>query len=344
MPMVPGLSADMPSRVSLEDDTFSSSWPDNFTFEPLFDDFNFNFGNADLINLPDHMSDDGMYNSDSFSQDVLKRECLFGKPIDQCLRECGQQCEAFIEDPDRLGYNTNMPRPCHTAEDFLRMVNPQAVLPQQLPYNPYEDHSYYQTIGFPDSETKDTDDLGESDSPSDDSADEIVDVETVQDKAEPPVNKVVKKRGRKPVKKLKFSNSKPVALNNKRTTVMKRSGKMMQSSRVAKGRRRGKSSCEPSSASSSDAEEHGKRSNHNNMERHRRDEQKRMLQGLRVLIPSIKGNPKTPKVMILTEAAKFIFHLRNQGSLLEQTILNEKEKHRRYLRRKRELSEDSSRS
>lgn len=342
MPMVPGLSADMPSRVSHEDDLILPSF--ELYGDALLEEMNFP-ANADLSTLSEHLFDEDIPIPDAFPpnipdeipQNKATRDCLRGYTPEMCIRECGQDCDFSELCPFRYGRDGKM----HTitsGEHLYRLCSGLSALPpQQPPYSPYNDHCYYQTIGFPESEMKETS-IAESESLSDDSADEIVDVETVQDRVEPPINKVVKKRGRKPAKKLKFS--KPIALNNKRTTIMKRGSKVMQPNRAVKGRRRGKSSCEPSSASSSDAEENGKRSNHNNMERHRRDEQKQMLQGLRVLIPNIKGNPKTPKVMILTEAAKFIFQLRNQSALLEQAMLTEKERYRRYLRIKKELSED----
>lgn len=307
MPMVPGLSADMPSRVSHEDDLILPSF--ELYGDALLEEMNFP-ANADLSTLSEHLFDEDIPIPDAFPpnipdeipQNKATRDCLRGYTPEMCIRECGQDCDFSELCPFRYGRDGKM----HTitsGEHLYRLCSGLSALPpQQPPYSPYNDHCYYQTIGFPESEMKETS-IAESESLSDDSAE--IDVETVEN--EKPLVSEVKKRGRKPVKN-KVVDSLRIGV---------KTGCKIWSNRVLKRLKQSKSPYKSNHVSFA-VEESGKRISHNSMERHRREEQKRALQKLCAAIPATQDGLKVPKVTILAKAAEYLEHLNYCNSLLLQ--------------------------
>lgn len=102
----------------------------------------------------------------------------------------------------------------------------------------------------------------------------------------------------------------------------------------AKRSRRGGEDLYASSCSSSDnPEDHERRKEHNSMERKRRDDLRSAFQHLRLMVPSLRDNPKAPKVMILNRAADHARELTSQSASVEDAL--RKEVHRQRALRKR---------
>lgn len=69
------------------------------------------------------------------------------------------------------------------------------------------------------------------------------------------------------------------------------------------------------------------------MERKRRDDLRSAFQHLRLMVPSLRDNPKAPKVMILNRAADHARELTSQSASVEEAL--RKEVHRQRALRKR---------
>ncbi|CAN8001103.1 unnamed protein product [Ixodes hexagonus] len=101
----------------------------------------------------------------------------------------------------------------------------------------------------------------------------------------------------------------------------------------AKRSRRGEDFYASSCSSSDNPEDHERRKEHNSMERKRRDDLRSAFQHLRLMVPSLRDNPKAPKVMILNRAADHARELTSQSSSVEDAL--RKEMHRQRLLRKK---------
>lgn len=231
------------------------------------------------------------------------------------------------------------------------------------PYTPDNDHSYYasafkQTFVSSLSDMDDKMDVlkniptppSTSESPSETSSEDEVDVVTVPEEYLPPVmpkyDHIPRRSTRTPrlVKKPQRVQQEPTLSAKSLKAAMKRT--RIQSNRRPYRRRKLNNSVEttPSSStpssgrssqcnsdiegesSSSSNSNKAIRHSHNSSERKRREVQRAALQNLRVCIPDLQGNSKAPKVLILNSATSLVRKLQNTEQTLEDIKFRESQR------------------